>query len=197
PYSPDVSRTPTYPLVLAAIYALAGHEPRAAVAVNVLLGAGACILTTLIGRRALGTRAGTLAGLFLATDLTSVVYSLTLMTETLFTVLILLCTLKIVQSVGEVKPGVGGAIQAAVWCGLAILTRPIALFLPLVLGPILGVFRRPGADRKRLTKVIGFAAIALLFPAMWTFRNYLVAGLAQPTSIIAINAYYHLAVVLE
>lgn len=197
PFTPDVSRTPTYPLVLAAIYALAGHEPRAAVAVNILLGAGACILTALIGRRALGARAGTLAGLFLATDLTSVVYSLTLMTEPIFTVLILLCTLKIVQIVGNTRSGVGGTLQAAVWCGLAILTRPIGLFLPLVLGPMLGVFRPSAVDRKRLTVVFCFTAIALLFPAAWTVRNYLVAGLAQPTSIIAINAYYHRAVVLE
>ncbi len=195
PYPPDVRRTPVYPLLLAAVYAVAGQQPWAAVTVNALLGVLACVLTAVAGTRLLGRDAGILAGMFLAVDLTSAAYSLTLMTETLFTVLLLLCLLSVIRYM--YRPDGRAAALAAVWCGIAILTRPIGLFLPFVLGPTLGVLPHALSRRTRALGACMFALLALAFPLGWTVRNYLVAGVAQPTSLIALNAYYHRAAFVE
>jgi 4-amino-4-deoxy-L-arabinose transferase-like glycosyltransferase len=196
PYLPDVRRTPVYPFMLAAIYAVVGHQPVAAVAANVLLGVLACVLTAALGSRAFGPGVGLLAGLFLAVDLTSAAYSLTLLTEPLFTVLLLLCALGLARYVGQ---GGGSPVaRAALWCGIAILVRPISVFLPLVLGPALGLLRQPGvAGRVRLVGGCLFVLVTLTFPVGWSIRNYSVAGTAQLTSLVAINAYYHRAAAIE
>lgn len=195
PYVPDVRRTPVYPLMLAAIYTVVGHQPVAAVAANLLLGVLACVLTATLGSRAFGPGMGLLAGLFLAVDLTSAAYSLMLMTEPLFTVLLLLCALGLTRYVG--REGGSPPAQAALWCGIAILVRPISVFLPLVLGPALGLLRRPGARKARLLGGCLFVLVALAFPVGWSIRNYSIAGTAQLTSLVAINAYYHRAAAIE
>jgi 4-amino-4-deoxy-L-arabinose transferase-like glycosyltransferase len=195
PYVPDVRRTPILPLVIAAVYALVGHAPGMAVAANVLLGGFVCVLTVVIGRRLFGAGTGFLAGLLVAVDLTSAAYSLTLMTETLFTVLLLLCVLGIVQY--SRHGGFRTIVLAAFWCGAVILTRPIGLFLPFVLAPALAFLAQMGTRRARLVAGSAFVILALLFPAAWTARNYVVAGVAQPTSIAAINLYYHRAADVE
>ncbi len=195
PYVPDVRRTPVYPVLLAGLYAVLGHQPGAAVVVNALLGTLGAALTAALGRRLFGASVGLLAGLIVATDLTSVVYSLTLMTEPLFTVLLLCSTLAAVRFLAD-----GGhrplALAALCWA-IGILTRPIALFLPLLLGPLLAWLAPGGRWAGRLLLGGALAVAALALPAAWTLRNYQVAGVAQLTSLVAINSYYHRAALME
>lgn len=192
PYTPDVRRTPLYPLLLAGIYLGAGHYPIVAVGVNGLLGSATCLLTYELGRRLYSQVVGIMAGLLLAIDVTSTVYSLTLLTETLFTVIVVLCVIVIDRCLSVPTPRMlfTCSVLAAGLCGIAFLARPIALFLPFVLGPALALLRRNLRPGVRLLLSATFVLVALAFPLSWTIRNYLVAGVAQPTSIIAINAYY-------
>ena len=195
PYGPDVRRTPGYPAALAAVYAVVGHRPAAAVAANVLFGVLACVLAAVLGGRLFGTFAGTLAGLLLAVDLTSAAYSLTIMAEPLFTVLLLLAAL---AAVGHLRAGSNAALaHAAILCGIATLVRPIGIFLPLALGPALALLRPDRAARARAAVAGAFVVLATLLPLGWAVRNYAEAGVAHLTSVGAINAYYHRAAAVE
>ncbi|HLH73927.1 MAG TPA: hypothetical protein VKX96_11645, partial [Chloroflexota bacterium] len=86
---------------------------------------------------------------------------------------------------------------AALCIGVAFLTRPIGLFLPIIVGPAIWWLRRTSARRASLLAAGAFILVGMLFPAGWTARNYFVAGLAQPTSLIAINGYYYRAAPLQ
>jgi|GEM_PF-1832835 len=195
PFVPDIARTPVYPLVLAALYAVGGHRPVLGVALGVVFGVLACVLAAQLGRDAYGGAVGIVAGFLLAIDEVSAVYSIMLMTETLFTVFILLAALDQGRYLREGR--MVRAVSSAIWTGLAILTRPIGLFLPLLSGPVLAGI---GPNRTRQLRVVLTASVVIVgmaFPTVWTLRNYLVSGLAQPTSLIAINGYYYRAVPLE
>lgn len=195
PYPPDVRRTPVYPLLLAAVYALAGQQPGVAVGANVLLGVLACVLTVALASRLFGSGPGVLAGLLLALDLTSAAYSLVLMTETLFTVVLLLAVLA--AAIYLRRGGARPLALAALGCGVATLVRPIGVFLPVLIGPALALLRTGASRRARVLCGSLFVLLALALPLGWTVRNYQAAGVAQLTSLVAINAYYHRAAAVE
>lgn len=195
PFIPDLRRTPVYPYFLAALYRVSGHKPALAIGVNAVLGALTSVLVFLLGRRIIDHNAGLLAGLIIATDPTSVAYNLMLLTEPLFTFLLVL-------SIGYVifahRTGSRTALIAgAVLCGWGILTRPIGLFLPLFIGPTLRLLGPRTASRVSTRTAIGYIVLALSLPMAWTIHNYVVAGVPQFTSIMAINAYYYRAVPLQ
>jgi 4-amino-4-deoxy-L-arabinose transferase-like glycosyltransferase len=91
----------------------------------------------------------------------------------------------------------GAVILAALLCGAAILTRPIGVVLPFVLGPALVLWPSASTRRSRLMPALVFTGLALLAPLGWTVRNYQAAGVPQLTSLVAINAYYHRAAQVE
>jgi hypothetical protein len=86
---------------------------------------------------------------------------------------------------------------AALCCGAAVLVRPLAVFLPFLLGPTIVWLRRPTAGPSRLLFGCLFVVLALAFPVGWSIRNYSTAGTPQLTSLVAINAYYHRAASVE
>ncbi|RLC79768.1 MAG: hypothetical protein DRI61_07195 [Chloroflexi bacterium] len=132
---PEHERTPVYPLFLAALRAV-GLGPRWIVLVQVLLSVatvwGVAALAGLLTRN---WKAGLMAGWLMALDVPSIVYANLLLTETLFTFLLVTSTWLLVLFLrGEKAPlwaGFSGLIL-----GLATLCRPIAVLLPLAMFPL-------------------------------------------------------------
>ena len=138
PFTMEVMRTPGYPLLLAGLQVLAGHSMLAVALVQAALRTLGAFLLLGIGERVLKSRrAGWLASvLWLIAPLPTILTG-TVLTETLFTALLLLTLWFLSRA-----PSWQNALLAGLFFGWALVTRPIAMLLiPWVLLMIL--VRRP------------------------------------------------------
>lgn len=182
PFTPDTWRTPGYPLFLAPFVLLAGDSPAFLVVVQQVLSAACVVLFLLIARAHLDERRALLATLLFLFEPYRLFYSTWLMSETLFTFLLLLIWSGWTKALRKPRPAefllVGGL------CGLAVLVRPLALLLPVVL--LSGLIGAAWLDARRairrrprdwaLPAALTFALAAAFPPAAWCARNLHIAG---------------------
>ncbi len=196
PYSPDMLRTPIYPVIAGALDLLAG--PAAIYVVQGLLQAGSCWLLFRLTLRLFSRRAAVWASLFFASDLMLAIHNFQAMSEPLF-VFLLLASLDclvpaIVDSVRGVPTGNVRFLAGGLLLGLAILTRPAALYLPVVLiaaGLIAARGRTAWAVFAKPAVLLSAAAV--LLPGLWMVRNTMVFGVCRLTSVDAGNNVYFAA----
>jgi 4-amino-4-deoxy-L-arabinose transferase-like glycosyltransferase len=181
PYTPDLLRTPVYPAVIAAVFGVVGPRPGAVAGLQILLGGATALATFWLGRRlGLSDRAATVAALVVAVDPVSVMTASLLLTETLFTALLVLGIGLLVRhwQTGRARPLAGAALAI----GLAALTRPVLQLLPVFLLPLFALAGRGAPLRATVRAGILFVLLALALPGAWTYRNHREAGLAALTS---------------
>ncbi len=159
PYNPDPLRTPGWPLALS----LAAN-PEAGLALNLLLSSLTAGVLALAG--------GLWVGVLWAFNPLSVAWSLDLMSESLFCLLLALA-LWALRRRENWAGWLGGALL-----GLAALTRPVALFLPLVALPFL--------RGKRLGVSLSFLALV----APWFLRNWITFGDFFFSGVSRVNIAY-------
>jgi hypothetical protein len=176
-------RMPGYPALLAALYALFGWDPLVGYLANVACELGIQLLVLALGRRLLAPVAGVAAQAMIATH---VVWTPSLMTESLFTLLFTALVLMVVA--GRVGGSTGGAARFGILLTLAVFVRPIA------------VAALPAASLQawRAWPRRGRAALLLLLVAplgialgAWTIRNHQRLG---ATVILTTNLGAHNAV---
>ena len=141
----SLRRTPGYPLVLAATWALFGDDLRPVAYAQHLFGVATAGVTWLLGRLAIGRVAGLLGGLAVALSGPQVVYEHYLMTEALFTLLLVLGTLALTLGL---RSGAGRHyLLAGGLFGLCALTRPVGQIFPLLvpIAVLLAGGRRDGS----------------------------------------------------
>jgi hypothetical protein len=173
---PTAFRPPLYPAFLA----LVGGSVRAAVFVQVVLGALNVVLLVAVGLRLLGPGAAAwMAGALLAVDPVHAAASSRLLSETLYQSLILLALLML-PAEGERRRLVAGGV----FCGLATLTRAAGLPLIVILCVWLALRH---ASRWRAAAAFGAAAMFTLGP--WVLRNTLVIGAPVLTTQGGITLY--------
>lgn len=180
---------PLYPYCLGALYALFGHDRLLARLAQCVLGALACALTALLGRRVFGSRAGLLAGLGLALHRPAVLLPSLLLKENLFLPLLALLVL---LAIGATSAQRGRWALIGWIAGLGALLRGnMLVLLPCVIAwPLV----RDALARSPLRRAAGSAACALagtllaLLPVAW--RNLHVGGVfALTTSGAGTNLY--------
>ncbi len=164
-----------YPAFIALASGWSAPNPVAVAFVQLVLTGTIAILVVALGDR-LGNRGMALAGGWLYALLpTAALWALTVMSETLFTVILLLACLAWLVSIRRAHPWLGGA--AGLTLGLAAFVRPIGLGLvPLwVLLTILALWRQAGW-RRALT--VGAATIvgAAMVVLPWSLRNLATHG---------------------
>ncbi len=171
----EILRTPAYPGFLAGVYAVVGERPWAALLIQAGIDTLTCLLLMLIAGRYLGRGAAVAAGLFYAVDPFAVLFSTTLLSETLFVFLLVAGLAVFCGSAGarRIAPAAGlGAAAGAVW-GLAALTRPILGYATVPMAIVLLVAhlarRRPGAA---LAAAGALAAGMFLTLLPWLARNH-------------------------
>ena len=172
-------RPPGYPLMLAAVYGIAGFDHRAVKVVQAVLGALTVVLVYLLARR-LRPSAAPLAGVAAALYPPLLASADEVMSECLFTALLAAALWAVVES--RHRRSRGGAFGAGVLIALAGLTRPVGLLAaPAVLAVAAWEERAAlGAWLRRWALPLGAGVVVALAP--WTARNGLVHGAFVPVS---------------
>jgi 4-amino-4-deoxy-L-arabinose transferase-like glycosyltransferase len=183
----ETRRTPGYPLVLMPLRA-AGLGLRSIALVQHLASAALAAGFVLVVRRMTGDLLTSVAtGTIMAVDLPSIHHANKILTETTFTVVLLIVFVlawRIAEHAG--RPLLQGAI-AGLLLGAAALIRPVAVafFVPVAL--YLVWTRRDVAARL----VALFVACALLLPSLWTLRNDRKTGVAILSSVVADDLLFY------
>jgi hypothetical protein len=186
PLLPQTFRTPGYPSFLAAIYALVGERPAAALLVQLVLSVVTLGVVYLLARELWGERVALLATALLAVDVGSLHLSLALLTETLFTLLlvaVLACGIGVLTRPDRRRWALAMGI-ALVAC---VLVRPVAYYLvvPVALGlAVHGIRARWG--RRETAMVLALLLIPYCAAVgAWRYRNYRLTGSSAFTRVDA------------
>ena len=184
-----------YPGALAAVYAIVGPRPAAAMVLNAILGALAALAVHRLAARAAPRPIAALAGALVALHPGLVAYTPALMTEGV-TGALLACAAWAAAWAGEraasreglrwLLPfaGVGAVI------GAATLVRPQALLLAPALAWI-GARAIPGRTSPRALAAVVATAVALAICAPWTARNCARMGRC---ALVSVNGGWNLLI---
>ncbi len=174
-------RAPLYPLFLAAIYALAGHDYLVPRLVQAVLGSASCWLLYLIGRRLFSRAAGLLAGLIAALYWILIYHDNELLIEPLFVFLTLAFFHTLLGALAapseDGRASHSPSRRAARWAlpgllyGLAAIARPtILIFAPA----LAWLFARKLRRGLSAAAVAAFAALSLVPIGAVTLYNIVV-----------------------
>ena len=194
PWSPDLTRTPIFPLFVAGCYRLLGHAPVGVVVMQIILSIITSLLVYEMGYRYVGHVAALTSAILLILDPLTNHYSTLLLSETLFTLLLtvsLACLLLYLT-----KPNFSYAALTAVSTGLTVLCRPIAVFWPLLVGMLMLLFGWRHKRWQALVHVTLFCFLTMGQIGSWILRNQWVGGVPVLSTVQGINLYYHRAAVL-
>lgn len=186
PFLPDSLITPLYPYFLYLLLTAGIKSIYGMAALQTIVGSLSILIIYYTGI-VLGFRDGRriILPLIVALDPTSLISSVSIMTETLFTFLFSLHLLFLILTLHKGRPVY--AVTASVFLALMVLTRPIALLYPLVSILLILLFgrRRPGlAFANSLVLLLVF--YLLLVP--WCYRNNRLFGYWELSSL----GYYNL-----
>lgn len=191
PYSPDMLRTPVYPVVAGGLDYIFGVW-------SVYVLQTACRMATawalyLMALPIFGRRIVLMASILFACDATLMVLDFETMAESLFTFLatssVLLWLRNLFTSLGEHRP-IPQAIIVGVLLGLAIQTRPTALYLPIVLAGLeacLAVYKR---DLRLIVRTTAMLCAVGVVVGPWIVRNAVVFDIPRLTHADTINLVY-------
>src|SRR6202142_1667458 len=177
-------RVPGYPAFLAAVFAVAGQSPRAAMLAQVVVDLATCFVIALIAARLApenSRRRVALAGLWLAAlcPFTGH-YTAVVLTETLVIFLTALAILVLLQTdVGGARIARSGSFLPNPWLlagivvGFGTLVRPETPLVLFAAGLVLlAKWWRPG-DWMKLVRAVLLMALGLLIPLVpWAARNW-------------------------
>ncbi|MBQ9338543.1 MAG: glycosyltransferase family 39 protein [Lentisphaeria bacterium] len=190
----DLARTPLFPLLGAGLFFLPWEVTLSAKAVSLVLSLLAVVCVFLLGREIAGRACGLWSALLFAFYPYALYYAASWSTENLFLITLSLSLVFLVK----VLRGHFGAFG---WCGfflgLAALTRPTAILLPVLFAGVLWLrfmvfgslrlnrkrrrwYRTPPAGLLRGCAVFLLALMLLILP--WMYRNRRVAGSWNPAT---------------
>jgi Tfp pilus assembly protein PilF len=163
-------RAPLYPLFLAGLYRIFGHDFLAVRLIHAALGSLSCGLTCLIGARLFSRRVGLLAGLGAALYGVWVHFDGELQIPVLLIFLVLAFFYALLRALeeGPARPTLAWSAASGALLGLAGITNPpVAVFAPALAWVFARRLRR-GFPRPA---VVAFAALALLPATLVTVYN--------------------------
>jgi hypothetical protein len=185
---PEIDRTPGYPLFLAIV-----SLPGAAIAAlaQVILSVFTVVLVWRLARAVFAEdRIALAAAWFVAFEPVSIIYSVRLLPETLFLVLLLLSLERLAIFLSGRRLRI--LAVAGLWLAAATFVRPVSYYLPaaLALGLFAVLARVPGL-RWKAPAVLLLSVLPWL--AAWQARNLLETGFGGFSSIVARNLYFYQA----
>ncbi len=185
PGSPEIFRTPGYPLFLVPFLA-ATSNALPIILVQHLLNVALVLAVYVVTRRITGSRPGAfLAGLMVAFDVSTIHYANQVLTETLFTCVLFALFVLVVRMNrrGATMPMMIGAGAIA---GVLVMIRPVAILYFVVPALFLAL-------TENFRRVIAFTAAAILIPLAWGIRNRVETGVFTIASVAGTNMLIHRA----
>jgi len=178
PELPEVVRTPGYPAFIAGTWLIFGERYFPVIMIQILISVGTIMMTYVIARAVWNPVAGLISSLLLSLDCASFNYSQKLLTETLFTFILIVAVFAGVSLALGKERKRKWAIFFGVALALATLVRPISYYL---IFPILMVFLVSGivTGRKWKEILLVFLLIALPWVVLvggWQIRNFIATG---------------------
>ncbi len=173
---PETNRTPGYPIFLAVLYGTILVDPSIAILAQIVISTVSVALVYWIALSLWGEKTALLAALLFLLDMGFLAFSLKLLTETLFSFL-LLCLLAML--IPALQPTQSGkfAFLTGLFLALATMVRPVGYYLivPLLIGFFLVGLRNHQGWRS-LRAPAYFLFPFLLIVGGWQTRNYLLTG---------------------
>ncbi|MBK7182151.1 MAG: glycosyltransferase family 39 protein [Bacteroidetes bacterium] len=168
PIEPDYYRTPLYPLFILLAESVQ-IETYPIIVLQIVLGVATCYYTYKLGELITNNKfIASIAALFIAIDIPSIVMNNIVMTETLFSFLLILSVYFFVQYLQNNSFKL--LALTALFCGFTILCRPIAFFIPLFFSAFLLYFFRK-EKLKSISKIGILLLISVITISPWWIRN--------------------------
>ncbi len=176
-------RPPLYPFFLSTLWRLAGSEGLLVVRVaHAFLGVATAGLAWQMGRELFDRRVGLVAAATVAFYPPFLFSGVTLLTETLFTFLLMLASVACLVTARTGR--LGAALLAGTAFGLAALTRSVVWVFPFLAAPFLFV-TLAGTRAKRATLALAFLGAHLTVLAPWSIRNTRLQGVPTVVDTMA------------
>lgn len=177
PGRPTSLRPPLYPALVAAIWSVAGSDNLQAVRfADILLALLTTALVYQLGRRAFTPAVGRYAAAIFWLYPSLIFFNFLILTETLFTLLLVAFVLLSVMLVQ--RPRAWTAVACGLALGLAALTRSVLWPLPLLLCPLLiWLIRAPVKARLALPLLVLGGYALVITP--WAVRNTKLQGVVE------------------
>lgn len=193
PYVADSLRTPVYPGFAGIMHQAAG--PIGIYVLQALCHVISCAILYKLVAELFGHSAGFWASIFLAFDLTLTVSNFEAMSEPLYLLLNLAGLACLIPPL--IEPRNGSTARAAIggaMLGLAALTRPTGLYVPIVVA-LITICSLVWNGNRRRTAIYGLVALATAaFPiGLWIARNWYVFSIPRLTTNDAIMLVYFFA----
>lgn len=169
---PTAARAPLYPLFLAIIYSLFGHQFMAARIVQAIVGSLLPVVVYVLGRGMFDERVARIASWVMVVYPLFLVYPLALATENLFFLLVPLMVLCLLRAMDTSRRAY--YLLAGVLLGLSILTRSVMAGFVVPILPWLWYYGSSRTEALKNWIVIVLCVAALTVP--WSIRNSLLHG---------------------
>lgn len=178
-------RVPLYPLFLAFIYLIFGHNYIVVILIQCIMSALLCVIIFYIGKFIFDYKIGLLSAFILAIYQPYIFYSffsgpVFLLSENLFTFLFALLILSVTRILSG-QFNLKNNIVSGILMGLVILTRPIIVLFPLVLFAFLW-YKNKCSFISTLKKTLPLLISLALVILPWTIRNCFVHKAFVPIS---------------
>jgi 4-amino-4-deoxy-L-arabinose transferase-like glycosyltransferase len=198
-----VSRVPGFPILLALSHVMFGESPFAARCLLACVGTAACGFTYWLGRIIADHTVGLLAALYTALSPTLALFSVLILSETLFAAALLLSLIAIAKfvPVPNASPEPSGSsdstsflqsflqklalpFAAGVLIGVTTLVRPTWLYVGFAIALVTVCAQFPRSSLRQCGFCLtGIGCGIVISMAPWTIRNYEVTGHVVPTTL--------------
>jgi 4-amino-4-deoxy-L-arabinose transferase-like glycosyltransferase len=181
--TPDISRTPIFPIFLSVLKTI--YDSNLFIAFVILLvGCFNALLTYKLCLLIFNNhKIAFISAMLLAIDIPSIYFSSIILTETIFTFLLLCVTIYFVRYLTYKRTKL--ILITGVLSSILILCRPIAIFIPLILLIILIIKKTP------IKYSVLFISSAYILVFGWMGRNYNTFNTFSLSSISSINFYFY------
>ncbi|MBI4721542.1 MAG: glycosyltransferase family 39 protein [Candidatus Stahlbacteria bacterium] len=191
-YLPEPARMPGYPVLLYLIYKIFGPYPWAVALVQALLDSFTAVLIFKCVALMISPTAGFISGLLYALSLHQALYTTQILTETSFTLFLMLSILFLCISIR--KPTF--FILSAFLLGISAFIRQIGIYFPIIVAIWMMIaFRAKLKLAIKWVAILGVVFISVIAP--WGIRNYKCFGKFFISTMADINiAHWNAAPVL-
>ena len=176
PHIPTPIRPPIYPFFLSFIYLIFGHNYTIVRVFQAILSALTCVVSYYIAKEIFNEKIAKISAWLLALYPVLIIYTGLLLSETLFTFLLVVSIFLFIQWLRETK--IAYFVGCGIFLGLATLTRPVTILIPFIILLLILIIRK-----KNYLQWFAFLIVFMLTILPWSIRNYRLFGIIEPCSV--------------